>query len=71
MKITAKVLISADKHDPLVQLYKVGIKITRDDGKVWGWPGQLSDSADHAIASAVEAMLADTTILEFVGVPHA
>ncbi len=71
MKVAATVLLSTDKIDPLNQLYQVGIKVTRDDGKVWGWPGQASPSLDRAVASAVEAMLADTTVLEFVGMIHA
>ena len=73
MKVRAEIF-RQDASDPLTRFVQVGVRIDRDDGKTWSWRGKRipDDSSNNrqgllqkAIASAVEAMLEDTTVLEF------
>ena len=64
-----------DPSDPLEEFFQVCVGITRDDGKTLSWRGEKIPRArsavgfpsGEAIASAVEAMLKDPTVVEFVG----
>jgi len=74
MEIRARIH-ERDMSDPLEQFYQVELCVAREDGKRLSWLGGrvVKDRADRgfpleeAIASAVEKMLLDTTVLEFVG----
>ena len=64
-----------DLSDPLDEFCQVAIFVDRDDGKTLTWRGEriphargsCGFSVEEALASAVAAMLADTTVLKFVG----